>query len=175
MLRAVKEARAWQAAQKTTRNPIKRPEPSRKFCSTSLATPGISCFVDAAWDERSGNGGMGWVFTNRPTGLALQDSTNRRHVSSALTAETLAVKAALSAAVSSGLLRSLTLFSDSKTLVTLLTSGGKCIELQGLLHDIHMLCTFLDSISFRFVPRLHNVEADTLAKAALFNLSCLAA
>lgn len=107
VLRAVKEARACQAAQKTTRNPINRSEPSRKFCSTSLATPGISCFVDAAWDERSGNGGMGWVFTNRPTGLALQDSTNRRHVSSALTAETLAVKAALSAAVLSGL-RSLT-------------------------------------------------------------------
>ena len=116
---------------------------------------------------------MGWTFTNRPTGLALQDSTNRRHVSYALTAEMLAVKAALSVAVSSGLC-SLTMFLDSKTLVTLLTSSGKCIELQGLLHDIHMLCTFFDSISFRFVHRLHNVEADTLAKAALFNLSCLA-
>ncbi|KAG2253056.1 hypothetical protein Bca4012_100711 [Brassica carinata] len=122
-------------------------------------------------------GGMGWKFTDKGSGFTSQDSTNRRHVSSALTAETLAVKAALMAAVLSDV-RRLTLFSDSKTLVTLLTSGGKCVELQGLLHDIRMLCTSLDSISFRFVPRLvprlDNIEADSLAKAALFTLSCQA-
>ena len=150
-----------------------RPTTTRNSCSTSLATPGLSCFVDAAWDVRSGNGGMGWKFTDKGSGFTSQDSTNRRHVSSALTAETLAVKAALMAAVLSDV-RRLTLFSDSKTLVTLLTSGGKCVELQGLLHDIRMLCTSLDSISFHFVPRLDNVEADSLAKAALFTLSCQA-
>ena len=173
VLRSIKEARAWQEAQVRTCPPTSRPKPTRKSCPTSSVTSGLSCFVDAAWDVRSGFGGMGWFFTNRDTGVIAQDSTNRRFVASALVAETLAVKAALTAAVSSGF-RALTIYSDSKTLVTLLTSGGKCVELQGLLHDIHMLCAFLESISFCFVPRSENNEADSLAKAALFNLSCLA-
>ena len=172
VLRSIKEARAWQEAQLRTCSPTSRPKPTRKSCPISSVTPGLACFVDAAWDVRSGFGGMGWFFTNRDTGFIAQDSTNRRYVASALVAETLAVKAALTAAISSGF-RALTIYSDSKTLVTLLTSGGKCVELQSLLHDIHMLCTFLESISFCFVPRSENNEADSLAKAALFNLSCL--
>lgn len=169
VLRALKEAKAWREAQKCSKIPSNQQVSTRKSRSPFVATPGLACFVDAAWDVRSGNGGMGWIFSNHDTGSHTQESTNRRHVASTLTAETLAVKAALVAAISSGS-RALTLFSDSKTLVTLLASGGKCIELQGLLHDIHVLCTSLESISFQFIPRLENSEADSLAKAALSSL-----
>lgn len=84
---------------------------------------------------------------------------------SALVAEALAVKAALLAAVSSQV-RSLTMYSDSKNLVSLLKNHGKDVTLQGVLFDIRLLALSLDSISFQFIPRLANVNADTLAKSA---------
>lgn len=80
-------------------------------------------------------------------------------------AEALAVKAALIAAIASGL-RKLECFSNSKSLVSLLSSNGSAVEIQGILHDIFLLSNSFESISFSFVPRLENVEADLLAKSA---------
>lgn len=91
--------------------------------------------------------------------------TGALYLNSALVAEALAVKALLLAAVSSQV-RSLTMYSDSKNLVSLLKNHGKDVALQGVLFDIRLLALSLDSISFQFIPRLANVNADTLAKSA---------
>ena len=85
-------------------------------------------------------------------------------------AEALAVKAAVTAAVSSHV-SSLTVNFDSKNLILLLKTQGQDVALRGVLHDIHVLCRSFVSISFKFIPRLANVQADSLAKAALLSLS----
>ena len=85
-------------------------------------------------------------------------------------AEALAVKAELVAAASSHV-SSINLFSDCKTLISLLNSQGQDVTLKGILHDIAMLVSSFTSICFIFIPRLANVRADLLAKETLFWLS----
>lgn len=81
-------------------------------------------------------------------------------------AEALAVKAAMTAALSSHV-SSIIVCSDSKNFVSLLKFHGQDVALKGVLHDIRVLARSFSSISFRFIPRLANVKADSLAKAAL--------
>ena len=85
-------------------------------------------------------------------------------------AEALAVKAAVTAAVSSHV-SSLTVNSNSKNLILLLKTQCQDVALRGVLHDIHVMCRSFVSISFKFIPRLANVQADSLANAALLSLS----
>ena len=85
-------------------------------------------------------------------------------------AEALAVKAAVTAAVSSHV-SSLTVNFDSKNLILLLKTQGQDVALRGVLHDIHVLSRSFLSISFKFIPHLANVQADSLAKPALLSLS----
>lgn len=127
-------------------------------------------FSDAAWDLTTGNSGLGWQLRDSTNSMVESSSSHRRCVSSALVAEALAVKAAITAAVSHHV-SSLTVNSDSKNLILLLKTQGQDVVLRGLLHDIHVLASSLASISFVFVPRLANVQADLLAKAALASCS----
>lgn len=85
----------------------------------------------------------------------------------ALVAEAIALKAALSDPVSFGL-TDVICFSDSKSLIDLLTGRKYVIALQGLFHDLGVLSNSFTSISFKFIPRVFNDEADRLAKNALF-------
>ncbi|KAH0855849.1 hypothetical protein HID58_084110 [Brassica napus] len=62
-----------------------------------------SSFSDAAWDSSSGNCGLGWQLRDSTDSCTEQGSSHRRFVPSALVAEALAVKAALTAATSSQL------------------------------------------------------------------------
>ncbi|KAG2320946.1 hypothetical protein Bca52824_014159 [Brassica carinata] len=123
----------------------------------------------AVWDPITGNCGLGWQLRDANNLIAENSSSHRRSVPSALVAEALAVKATLFAAASSHV-RSLTMYSDSKKLVALLKNQGQDVALQGVLHDIRLLARSLDSISFHFIPCLSNIDADTLAKTALFYL-----
>ena len=47
----------------------------------------------------------------------------------------------------------------------------KIVEAQGVLFDINQLCTLFTSVSFDFISRDFNEDADALAKAALQSLS----
>uniref|UniRef100_M4EYQ1 RNase H type-1 domain-containing protein n=1 Tax=Brassica campestris TaxID=3711 RepID=M4EYQ1_BRACM len=82
--------------------------------------------------------------------------------------EALAVKTGLLEAVNLGL-RTLTIWSDSQSLSTTISSRSKSVEAQGVLFDIEHLCNIFSAVYFRHVPRLNNVEADALAKFALSN------
>lgn len=101
-------------------------------------------------------------------------SSHRRYVSSALVAEALAVKAAITAAVSLHV-SSFNVFSDSKALILLLNSQNQDVVLKGILHDIRIMALSFTSISFFFIPRLANTVADSLAKTALYSLNSLVA
>lgn len=162
----VKEARAWQSAQHHNTAPITQPIVSKLSLSTPLLKE-TQCFVDAAWISATCMGGFGWIFKDPTSGSTRSMSTNRSHVGSALIAEALAVKAVLLDAVSSGL-TSVTFWSDSKSLISALSSKDKHIDIQGILHDISVLCRSFVSISFNYVPRLENSKADSIAKSALY-------
>ncbi|CAG7868669.1 unnamed protein product, partial [Brassica rapa] len=112
---------------------------------------------------------IGWLLRDADNAVAESSSSHRRYVPSALVAEALAVKAAITAAISSHV-SSIRVYSDSKTLISLLKTQGQDVVLKGVLHDINVLARSFSSISFMFVPRLANVEADLLAKAALFSI-----
>lgn len=167
---ATKEARAWQSAQvaktslETSRKSHNLPQP----CGSSHTT---HCYVDAAWNATTKGGGFGCIFKDPSTSnLIHQVSGNRCFVGSAFIAEAIAVKTALLEAVNLGL-RTLIIWSDSQSLISTISLQKKSVEAQGVLFDIAHLCSFFSCISFRFVPRLGNAEADCLAKQALLNLS----
>nr|VDD30846.1 unnamed protein product [Brassica oleracea] len=81
-------------------------------------------------------------------------------------AEALSLKMALEIATGLGI-RDLRCFSDSRSLVSLLTTNSSFVELQGILHDICVLSSSFTFISFHHIPRLENGVADGLAKSAL--------
>ena len=91
-------------------------------------------------------------------------------VASVLTAEALALKEGLTMPVSAGI-KDAVCFSDSRNLIDILTGIKTVIELKEILHDLGVLSQSLSSISFRFIPRNCNAQADMLAKNALFMLS----
>lgn len=129
-----------------------------------------SVYSDAAWNASSGNCGMGWHFSDPTSAPAGTFSSKRRSVSSALVAEALALRAAVSTAANRGI-DSLMVFSDSKSLITLLSTKKNNVWIQGLLADIHSLSKTFSFLSFNFIPREGNVLADTLAKTALVSLA----
>lgn len=173
ILKAIQDARAWKAVQTIVK------KPSLPQCVVQLPCAHVSnsytwsVFSDAAWESTSGNCGMGWLLCDASNSTIDSSSSHRRFVPSALVAEALAVKAALSAAVSSHV-SCINVFSDSKNLISLLKSQGQDVVLKGLLHDIVMLAKSFNSISFCYLPRLANVCADSLAKAGLYSLSSAA-
>ena len=59
--------------------------------------------------------------------------------------------------------------ADSQSLITVISSQDRRIEAQGVLYDIYHLCSLFSVVSFHYVPRLSNVDADALAKGALLN------
>lgn len=94
-------------------------------------------------------------------------------ISSPLMVEGLARRSMLLHAISIGLENLRFFFSDSQTLVRAI--NGKLLdkEIFGIIADIRRLSESFASISFSFVPRTENTEADCLAKSVLLlrNLS----
>ena len=169
VLKAIQDARAWKAAQTYVEKPSLPPAvvPYGPLPTDNSYT--WSVFSDAAWDSSTGNCGMGWQLRDSLDVCAETSSSHRRFVPSALVAEALAVKAAVTAALSSHV-SSLRVYSDSKSLILLLKSQGQDVSLKGVLHDIKILARSFESISFCFVPRLANSVADSIAKTALYSL-----
>ena len=169
VLKAIQDARAWKAAQTHVEKPSLPHSvvPSLPVQSANSYT--WSSFSDAAWDSSSGNCGLGWQLRDSTDSCTEQGSSHRRFVPSALVAEALAVKAALTAATSSQVC-SIRVYSDSKSLIKLLNSQDCDVSLKGVLHDINCLAHSFESISFCFIPRLANCVADSIAKTALYDL-----
>ncbi|KAL0889743.1 hypothetical protein Bca101_013726 [Brassica carinata] len=169
ILKALQDAKAWKVAQASIAKPSlpQHVVPSNFLQAVNSYT--WSSFSDAAWDASSGNCGLGWQLRDAEGSCAESSSLHRRYVPSALVAEALAIRAAVSAAASSHV-SSINVFSDSKALILLLNSQGQNVALKGILHDIHLLAQSFNSISFMFIPRLANTQVDSLAKSALYQL-----
>ncbi|KAF3599253.1 hypothetical protein F2Q69_00039276 [Brassica cretica] len=89
-----------------------------------------------------------------------------RFISSALMAEAIAVRSAVMKAASSNI-RSLTVYSDSQVLISMIKTKETRPALYGILFDIFYFSSLFETISFMFIPRLENSEADLVAKSAL--------
>lgn len=171
MLKALKAAKEWQAAvQPAKTSPVSPKDFNKLNCNPQVPANTIRIYSDAAWNGSSYAGGLGWVATD-PAGITLfEGNSARRVVSSVLTAEALALKAGLTMAVAAGI-KDVICFSDSRHLINILTGNKYVIDLKGIFYDLGVLSRSLSSISFCFVSRNCNVQADMLAKNALFLFS----
>ena len=170
-MNALKLAKEWQAAQPQHKvnsvSPKDCQPPNQNSLSLHLPQNALLIFSDAAWNSTTCDSGLGWVATDINGAVSFQGSSSRRYVASVLVA--LALKPGLQQAVSLGYKDAVCL-SDSRRLVGL-TGNSSVISIQGLLHDICVLSSSFNSISFKFISRAYNSAADCSAKNALFVLS----
>ncbi|CAN6874067.1 unnamed protein product [Brassica oleracea var. botrytis] len=134
----------------------------------------INLPIYAAWDSSSGGCGIGGIFSGNNLKRIPNLSEPRSHVSSALMAEAIAVRLAVVTSVYSngqGYVRSLAVLTDSLSLVSLLKKEATQPELFGIMFDIYHALSYFDRISFHFISRTFNGEADLVAKSALTLLS----
>ncbi|XP_018453439.1 uncharacterized protein LOC108824501 [Raphanus sativus] len=170
--KSISDAKEWQNAQNigpVQQLPSSAPLPARYNADLlgNLSPNTVICNVNAAWDVRTRNCGTGAVFSGDNTCLfssLLSDSHS--HISSALMAEAIAIRSAVMYAAASNV-KVLMILSDSLSLVKLLKEKNSVPALFGIAFDIYHFSATFDSVSFRFIPRLSNVEADTVAKSAL--------
>lgn len=87
-------------------------------------------------------------------------------------AEALAVLEAISQARYEGRAK-ICIKSDSQMLIRAINSGKHQKELYGILHDINQIAACFLEISFVFISRTANCEADSLAKYALSLISAV--
>lgn len=170
VLKAIKDAKEWQDAQKVSQPQVKLP---KVFQPPAPISEKFSCFVDAAWNGISGACGLGWCLKDSSDLTSRTFSSQRTFVSSALVAEALALRSALSMASSLPDVEWLAVFSDSQILISLINSKSCLTELRSILHDIVCISSSFKSISFAYVARRFNSVDDGLAKSALLALNSL--
>lgn len=154
--RAIKAAKEWQASLPSQ----KQLSVSPKDCHTMNALPKVPANVsllctDAAWNGQSCAGGLGWICTDAAGTTVIQGTESRRFIASALAGEALAMKAGLSKAISAGC-KDLICCSDSKSLIDAITGRKSVTAIRGILHDLGVLSSSFNSISFRFISRYCN-------------------
>lgn len=177
VLKIVRDTKAWKGAQDSIANlPKSLVHAGHNSLTATLPHSSVvtgtntwTIHTDAAWDGASGSCGLGWHLRDPVGDAQLNFSSNRRFVPSALVAEALAVKAALSMAAARGI-QHIKVFSDCKNLVSLINKKERDISVVNVLSDVTLLVCSFSSVSFHFIPRLENAAADSLAKLALLEL-----
>ena len=174
LAKAIKDAREWQDAKAGIKTPFASPKDCRRteahnqpYLLPQIDENVFSCYSDAAWNSLPCAGGLGWICYKPDGAMLVQGSNSAEVVPSVIMAEALALKAAMEAAISHDI-KDLVCFSDSKSLISLITRNKSVVTLQGILHDLGVLSLSLSSISFKFVNRNGNLVSDRLAKEALF-------
>ena len=162
ILKAAADARAWEISNAMK---LKKKQERISPAGTRL-NPTPSCCIDGAWQETSSVGGMGWIIKNVDGEVLCRGSFARSHVCSALMAVALALREALRKAKELNL-QCLQVFSDSKVLVSTLRSGLDMNEIAGVLQDIQFLATLFCPLSFIYIRRLEDSQADSLAKSSI--------
>lgn len=124
-------SRSWQNAQELPPTaPKNRPSMVRPSSSAT------KCISDASWNAaREDVVWVGFLRMHLRTLVLGSALLTACLVGSVLVAEALAVKAAMSAAISLGH-QKLECFSDSKGLVSLLVNKGSAVEIKAISHDI---------------------------------------
>lgn len=128
------------------------------------------CKTYAAWEKGTNTAGLAWIITDATRGLEVRDGQTHLNVTTPLAAEALAMRAAINAAASLSITH-LRMFSDNQTLIRALTDKQFEKEIYGVVKDIEALSSLFVEVSFVFLPRAENGQADALAKSILRNLS----
>lgn len=171
MLKAIKAAKEWQnALQATKTSPVSLKDLSNSNMTPRFPENALRLYSDAAWNSSSLAGCFGWAISNEAGDTLFEGQSAKRIVASVLTAEALALMAGLSMAAAAGL-KDVVCFSDSRHMIDIITGNKFVIEFKGILHDLSVLSLSFSSISFRFVSRSCNEQADRLTKNALFIFS----
>ncbi|XP_018463890.1 uncharacterized protein LOC108835083 [Raphanus sativus] len=160
-------AREWGLAQThttSTRSPQHRQTPALS------SSANVVCFTDAAWQVETNITGCGWLLKDHGDVCLTQGTCSFNDTSSALVAEALAVRSALLNALELGISR-ICIKTDCQALVAIITSNHHPADLHGIIRDIEHLSSSFDCISFAFISRNLNCEADSLAKTALYSPS----
>ncbi|CAN7137299.1 unnamed protein product, partial [Brassica rapa subsp. narinosa] len=113
--------------------------------------------------------GLGWIFFRHKIAIG-RGSEVEGPVGSPLMAEALACRSCLRHAISIDL-EDINVFSDNQTLIRALNSKLAHKEIFGIVADIKDLAASFHSISFSFISRSNNLDADRLCKAVLRNPS----
>lgn len=151
----------------TTRMQLHYPNRSHygATCPPPTFQPGsLVCKVDAAWDTNSGRCGIVGIFTGEAVRPLPTVAESFIHVSSALMTEAIAVHRVVSLTVYSNV-QSLVVLSDFLSLINLPKTRGYQFELFGIMFDIYRFISLFDVISFHFISRNFNSEADSVAKS----------
>ncbi|XP_018474082.1 uncharacterized protein LOC108845359 [Raphanus sativus] len=128
------------------------------------------CKTDAAWEKGTNTAWLAWIITDATRGLEVRDGQTHLNVTTPLAAEALAMRAAIKAAASLSITH-LRMFSDNQTLIRALTDKQLEKEIYGVVKDIEALSSLFVEVSFVFLPRTENGQADALAKSILRNPS----
>ena len=164
LIKAIKAAREWEAAQLAPQKALKlnlRSTPEKELPPNT-----ITCNTDAAWIASSTKAGFGWIFFDSSDMEIHRGSSNQLHVSSACMAEALAVREALLHASSLGFTK-IWLRSVSQVLMREINQKRGPTELFGILSDIVSLSSSFQFCCFSFLPRDLNGLADSIVKAQL--------
>ncbi|KAF3597800.1 hypothetical protein DY000_02020231 [Brassica cretica] len=159
LTKAIVTAKEWQNAQ--TRE-VKQHQPRRQ--TEPPPCYGVVVQTDAAWIDNSRMAGIGWIIKQAECTQSFQNTSS--FVTSQLMAEGLAMRDTIRKCKELGI-RRFRCESDSTQLIKALNSKMEPPELYGIIADIRLDCTTFDSVSFIWIPRLTNVDADRLVKQAL--------
>lgn len=120
--------------------------------------------LDAAWNEAKKVAGLGWIIKLQNRASVFSEPA--RFVGSPLVAEGMALREAFLECRDLGLPK-LRYESDCAQLIKALTSDQSFSELYGIVEDIKSVSFSFDFISFAWISRECNREADELAKKKL--------
>ena len=111
--------------------------------------------------------GCGWIFISQQDDQLHQCTATFENTSSALVAETLAIRSVLLNALEAGFTR-IWIKTDCQALVAFINSKNHPKDLYGISWDIEHLSLSFDCIAFSYVFKNLNSLADSLAKSALY-------
>lgn len=159
--RAVAAAREWIDAQ--NQSPEHKPtQITRKSTNNPPNTTLLQ--TDAAWRADLQLAGLGWCVGSGEDKVSIL--AHCHYVNSPLIAEGLTLREGLQYCIEKGI-RQLHCESDSLLLVKALNAGQPAKELYEIIADINYLTLDFDFISFSWIQRGRNRDADALAKQAL--------
>lgn len=158
--KAITLAREWCSSKEQSSST----KPTRSSICLQPPRGTVTVRSDAAWSPNGTNAGLG-IFVLTPAGTR-STSTSVTHVTSALMAESIALLEAVKWGAERELKR-MRFESDSAQLIKAIYDVTCLPEIYGVMSDIISLMSVFDYVSFVWIPREKNVQADRLAKAAL--------
>lgn len=158
MSKVIVMARKWQEKQ------VKPIRVHRTCKPQTLNNANIVLRSDAAWSVTSSRAGLGWVLTQSDNTESF--SKVEENIPTPLMAEGMALREALQSCYRRGI-KKLRVESDSKILINSVLEGNSVPELYGVVADILLVSSLLDSLCFKWIAREENFATNLLAKQVM--------